>query len=193
MEETWRASQSRRTEGRQLKEELDQAQTELERAQRDGDWSRAGELTYSVIRDLKSGSPRPRRAPRPSARRSGCAMSRRRDALDRHPGRENARSRAAAAQGHGGEARRARRRPARRGAAVSRAVRRPAPGSRIRTGRPARSCSSGRPASARPNWPKRWPSSCSTTRRGHPARHVGVHGAAHGLAHDRLAAGLCRL
>jgi ATP-dependent Clp protease ATP-binding subunit ClpB len=45
MEEAWRASQSRRTEGRELKEELDHARTELERAQRAGDWSRAGELT----------------------------------------------------------------------------------------------------------------------------------------------------
>ena len=53
MEEAWRASQSRRTEGRRLKEELDQARNELERAQRDGNWSRAGELTYSVIPDLE--------------------------------------------------------------------------------------------------------------------------------------------
>jgi ATP-dependent Clp protease ATP-binding subunit ClpB len=53
MEEAWRASQSRRTEGRRLKEELDQARTQLERAQRDGDWSRAGELTYSAIPDLE--------------------------------------------------------------------------------------------------------------------------------------------
>ncbi|MBV8890034.1 MAG: ATP-dependent chaperone ClpB [Alphaproteobacteria bacterium] len=52
-EETWRASQSRRTEGRRLKEELDQARTQLERAQREGDWSRAGELTYSTIPDLE--------------------------------------------------------------------------------------------------------------------------------------------
>src|SRR5207237_1683 len=52
-EETWRASQSRRTEGRRLKEELDQAKMQLERAQRDGDWSRAGELTYSAIPDLE--------------------------------------------------------------------------------------------------------------------------------------------
>src|SRR3954464_1593349 len=52
-EETWRASQSRRTEGRRLKEELDQARNELERAQRDGNWSRAGELTYSVIPDVE--------------------------------------------------------------------------------------------------------------------------------------------
>ncbi len=53
MEEAWRASQSRRHEGRQLKEELDQARTGLERAQREGDWSRAGELTYSLIPDLE--------------------------------------------------------------------------------------------------------------------------------------------
>ncbi|HEX3952341.1 MAG TPA: AAA family ATPase [Stellaceae bacterium] len=52
-EEIWRTSQSRRTEGRRLKEELDQAHTNLERAQRDGDWSRAGELTYSLIPDLE--------------------------------------------------------------------------------------------------------------------------------------------
>ncbi len=53
MEEDWRASQSRRTEGRSLKEELDQTRTALERAQREGDWARAGELTYSVIPDLE--------------------------------------------------------------------------------------------------------------------------------------------
>jgi ATP-dependent Clp protease ATP-binding subunit ClpB len=53
MAEAWRASQSRRTAGRRLKEELDQAKTRLERAQRDGDWSRAGELTYSLIPDLE--------------------------------------------------------------------------------------------------------------------------------------------
>jgi ATP-dependent Clp protease ATP-binding subunit ClpB len=39
----------------------------------------------------------------------------------------------------------------------------PVPGSATRTGPPDRSCSSGRPASARPNWPRRWPSSSSTT------------------------------
>ena len=53
MEEAWRASQSRRTEGRRLKEELDQARTALARAQREGDWARAGELTYSIIPDLE--------------------------------------------------------------------------------------------------------------------------------------------
>ena len=39
----------------------------------------------------------------------------------------------------------------------------PGPASPTRTGRPARSCSSARPASARPSWPRRSPTSCSTT------------------------------
>jgi len=51
--EEWQTSQSRRHEDRRLKEELDQARTGLERAQRDGDWSKAGELTYSIIPDLE--------------------------------------------------------------------------------------------------------------------------------------------
>ena len=38
-------------------------------------------------------------------------------------------------------------------------------GCRTRTGRSARSCSSARPAWARPSWPRRWPSSSSTARR----------------------------
>ncbi|MCW2238392.1 ATP-dependent chaperone ClpB [Azospirillum canadense] len=53
MEEEWRAGQSRRTAGRQLKEELDQARTKLEQAQRDGNWAKAGELAYGVIPDLE--------------------------------------------------------------------------------------------------------------------------------------------
>jgi len=52
-EELWQTSQSRRFEDRRLKEELDQTRTALERAQRNGDWAKAGELTYSVIPDLE--------------------------------------------------------------------------------------------------------------------------------------------
>ncbi|MBV8778146.1 MAG: AAA family ATPase [Alphaproteobacteria bacterium] len=51
--EEWQTSQSRRHEDRKLKEELDQAKTGLERAQREGDWSKAGELTYAIIPDLE--------------------------------------------------------------------------------------------------------------------------------------------
>ena len=48
-------------------------------------------------------------------------------------------------------------------AAVSDAVRRARAGVPTPTGRPARSCSSARPASARPSWPRRSRTSCSTT------------------------------
>ena len=196
MEEAWRASQSRRTEGRQLKEELDQARTELERAQRDGDWSRAGELTYSVIPDLE------KRLAEAEARAStereevgGARCRQRRDALDRHPGREDARSRAPAPQGHGGEARRARRRPARGGARrLASAVRRsraglkdPSAADRLVPVPRADRRRQDRAGQGARRVPVR------RRERGHPARHVRVHGAAHGLAHDRLAAGLCRL
>ena len=54
----------------------------------------------------------------------------------------------------GGGPRRGRRRPTQPGRAC-----------RTRTGRSARSCSWGRPASARPSWPRPWPSSSSTARR----------------------------
>jgi len=36
-----------------VKEELDAARMELERVQRDGDLSRAGELAYGIIPDLE--------------------------------------------------------------------------------------------------------------------------------------------
>src|SRR6185312_10563802 len=52
-EEEWQTSQARRHEDRRLKEEIDQTRTRLDRAQREGDWSRAGELTYSIIPDLE--------------------------------------------------------------------------------------------------------------------------------------------
>ena len=62
-----RAAGSRRSSTRR--------RTDLDRAQREGNWSRAGELTYSAHpRRWRSAWPRPRPAPRPSARRSACAM-----------------------------------------------------------------------------------------------------------------------
>ncbi len=91
-------------------------------------------------------------------------IAERRLAVDRHPGRpaDGGRDRQAAADG--GVAARpawsARRRRSSRSPTRS-AGRGPA--SPTRTGRPAASCSSARPASARPSWPRRWPSSCSTT------------------------------
>ena len=49
----WRAEKDKLAGAQKLKEQLDQARAELETAQRRGDWSRAGELTYGVIPDLE--------------------------------------------------------------------------------------------------------------------------------------------
>lgn len=50
--ERWQSERSKLAEGQKIKEKLDQARIELEKAQRDGEWSRAGELTYGVIPSL---------------------------------------------------------------------------------------------------------------------------------------------
>jgi ATP-dependent Clp protease ATP-binding subunit ClpB len=49
----WRAEKDKLAGAQRLKEQLDQARAELESAQRRGDWSRAGELTYGVIPELE--------------------------------------------------------------------------------------------------------------------------------------------
>jgi ATP-dependent Clp protease ATP-binding subunit ClpB len=49
----WRAEKEKLAGAQKLKEQLDQARAELDTAQRRGDWSRAGELTYGVIPDLE--------------------------------------------------------------------------------------------------------------------------------------------
>ncbi|MGI9364539.1 MAG: ATP-dependent chaperone ClpB [Rhizobiaceae bacterium] len=48
----WMAEKDRLSGTRDLKEQLDQARSELEIAQRDGDLAKAGELSYGVIPDL---------------------------------------------------------------------------------------------------------------------------------------------
>ena len=84
--------------------------------------------------------------------------------LDRDPHRPDAPGRDRQAARDGGGHRRAADRPAGRG---QRGERRRTPlarrASATPTGRPARSCSSARPAPARPSWPGRWRTSCSTT------------------------------
>ena len=50
----WRAEKEKMSSGQRLKEELEQARTELEQAQRKGDWARAGELTYGVIPGIEA-------------------------------------------------------------------------------------------------------------------------------------------
>ncbi len=50
--ERWQAERDKLASTQKLKEQLDQARAELEKAQREGLWSRAGELTYGIIPDL---------------------------------------------------------------------------------------------------------------------------------------------
>jgi ATP-dependent Clp protease ATP-binding subunit ClpB len=49
----WRAEKDKLAGAAKLKEQLEQARAELEIAQRRGDWSRAGELTYGIVPDLE--------------------------------------------------------------------------------------------------------------------------------------------
>jgi len=49
----WQAEKEKLAMGQRWAEELDTARAELERAQRDGDWARAGELSYGKIPDLE--------------------------------------------------------------------------------------------------------------------------------------------
>jgi ATP-dependent Clp protease ATP-binding subunit ClpB len=48
----WKSEKRNLDDAQKLKERLEQARTEAEKAQRGGDFARAGELTYSVIPDL---------------------------------------------------------------------------------------------------------------------------------------------
>ncbi len=49
----WRAEKDKMASAQKLKEQIDQARIELEQAQRKGDFTRAGELTYAVIPELE--------------------------------------------------------------------------------------------------------------------------------------------
>jgi len=48
----WRAEKQKIDDAQKLKEQIDQAKIEVEQAQRNGNFARAGELTYSAIPDL---------------------------------------------------------------------------------------------------------------------------------------------
>jgi ATP-dependent Clp protease ATP-binding subunit ClpB len=49
----WRADKEKLASAQKLKEELEKARIELEQAQRNGDWAKAGELTYGRIPELE--------------------------------------------------------------------------------------------------------------------------------------------
>ena len=49
----WRAEKEKLSSAQKIKEELEQARTQLDQAQRGGDWAKAGELTYGLIPELE--------------------------------------------------------------------------------------------------------------------------------------------
>ena len=155
-----------------LRERLDQARGELERAEREIDYQRAAELRHGEIPELEA-APRGRRGVAGGARAGGLPVRegrRRRDRrgrrqVDGHPGHAPGRGRGREAHPHGGAPA-----PPRRSARTRRSRPSPtrcaahAPACPTPTARSAPSSSSARPASARPSWRARWPSSCSTRR-----------------------------
>ena len=156
-----------------LTERLDQARSELERAEREVDYQRAAELRHGEIpeleRKLAEADSRevvderarglPARARRRRRRRRG------RGEVDRHPGLAPDGGRDGEAAEDGGPPPPARRRPARgRRGGLERAAALTLRASATPTGRSAPSSSSAPPASARPSWRGRSPSTCSTRR-----------------------------
>ncbi len=53
MTSKWKSEKEKLSSGQKIKEELEKARIELEQAHRAGDWTRAGEVTYSVIPQLE--------------------------------------------------------------------------------------------------------------------------------------------
>ena len=51
---TWQAEKEKLSSGQKLQEDLERARIELEQMHRTGNWTRAGELTYSVIPELEA-------------------------------------------------------------------------------------------------------------------------------------------
>ena len=170
----WQQEKDAIQRGRELKEELEQVRLEIEQAQRAGDYAKASELQYGRLPELE------RRIHDQEARLADAAEGpadaqgggrrgghrRGRQPLDAHPGQPPDGGRDPEAPQDGGPAAPARRRSGRgdRSGVATRSGA-PAPVCRIPTVRSAASSSSARPASARPSWRARSPSSCSTTSR----------------------------
>ena len=196
--QNWEAEKEKLGSAQKLKEELDRARTELEKAQRRGDLARAGELAYGKIPELekKLASDRGAGSQRHNGRGGGDARSDRccRFALDRHSGRPHARGRAREAVENGGRAVKARRRSTRGGgcgvdgrtACASRLAGPEPPDRLVHVPRP-HGCRQDR--------------ACESARRVPLRRRVGalshrherIHGEALGRTPDRRAAGLRRL
>ena len=153
----------------ELMARLDDMRGQADRAQRDGDLATASRLLYAEIpaaeKELADARARLRRpARRWSRRRSGRTTSPRwwrPGPASRPAGCSRARPRSCCGwRTSSGSGWSVRPRPCGR---CPTPYAGPGPASPTRTGRPAPSSSSARPAWARPSWPRRWPTSCSTT------------------------------
>ena len=54
MTSKWKSEKEKLSSGQKIQEELEKARIELEQMHRSGDWTRAGEITYSVIPELEA-------------------------------------------------------------------------------------------------------------------------------------------
>ena len=153
MTAAWKAEKDRVTETQKLKEQLDQARSEVEIATRRGDYARAGELTYGRIPEIErkiaeSGDGGQLVNEAVTEDQIAAVVAR----WTGHPDGADARRRAGQAGAHGGRA--ARSRGGAGGCAAARVGCGPARASRVAGPEPADwqfSCSSAPRASARPS------------------------------------------
>ncbi len=167
LNEVWKAEKAAVQGTTKIKEQIEAARAEIETAQRHGDLAKVAEIQYGRIpatgkaaRERTGDRGEGLQAAAAARDRRGNRRSRR--ALDRHSGHRRC-SKASATSCCAWKTRcitasSARTRPYARSPMRSAVRARACP---IRTGRTARSCSWVRPASARPNCARRWPSSCS--------------------------------
>ena len=168
LEEVWKSEKAALQGATRIKEEIEQARLELEAAQRRQDYAKMSEIQYGRIpeleKQLKAAQEAETQGLHPAAGQGHRRGDRRgRVALDRHSGQQDARRRARKAAAMEDELHTRVIGQDEAVKAVSRCDPAFARGPvRSATGRTARSCSSARPASARPSCARRWPSSCST-------------------------------
>ncbi len=176
LNEIWKAEKAAAQGSAQLLEDIDRTRSQIEELKRKGDYDKVAELQYGKLpeleRKLKDAQATEQKkgaaGGRPQLLRTLVGAEEIAEVVARATGipvvqADAGRARQAAADG--AEAARARRRPGR--GDHRRGQRDPAlalGSRRIRTGRPARSSSSGPPASARPSSARRSPASCSTAK-----------------------------
>ena len=185
---------------RTLKSELDAARASLEDARTRKDFAKLGELEHVTVPELE----KRHRAAEEAARSAGLLDENSRvvaesdvagtlGGLDRRPGGQDARGRSRQAAQDGGAAREARRR-ARRGRQGHRPSRPPRTRRPPRSGQAHRQLPLPRAERRRQDRARQGAGGVPLRRRAraHPPRHERVHGAPHGAAPDRRAAGLRR-